>query len=95
MTGGIKKNNQLHINTHSQRFSSIIVLTTPLPILHPPLVRGRKTHPDTFPPIKEHFNQAAERAQSLASFAMRLSQQQRLGGGWEGKAWVYIQGIRK
>lgn len=40
------------------------------------VVQGRKTHPDTFPQIKEHFNQAAEKAltaQRLASFSMRLS----------------------
>lgn len=49
-------------------------------IIHPPpnpssswLVQGRKTHPDTFPQIKEHFNQAAEKGQSLARLSMPLS----------------------
>lgn len=54
-----------------------MVLSIPLPILHPPvLYRAGKTHPDTFPQIKEQFNRAAERglrAQRLANFSMCLS----------------------
>lgn len=51
--------------------------STPLPIFHPPLLCRAGKHTQTlFPQIKEHFNQAAEkapRALSLAAFSLCLS----------------------
>lgn len=70
----------LKTNVESQHFRSIKSIASSSWV-----VQGRKTHPDTFPQIKEGFNQAAVKAQSLARFSMPLSLHSSTGEG-DGKA---------